>query len=181
MSGMQCRPLRLAGSLIVQPDVFRDERGYFKETFSQQRYRELGITDEFVQDNLSLSARNVLRGMHADARMAKLVQVLAGEAFDVIVDFRRGSPTFLQWEGVMLRASEHAQLYVPRGFLHGFLALADDTMLLYKQSAPYDASSAVAVAWDDPTLGIDWPSIGGSPLLSESDRRNPSVESVAPL
>lgn len=181
MPDMECRPLSLAGSYLLRPDVFGDERGYFKEIYSTARYRELGITEDFVQDNISCSMRDVVRGLHADPRMAKLVQLVTGEAFDVIVDFRRDSPTFLRWEGFTLRASEHTQLFVPRGFLHGFLALADETILLYKQSALYDAASEIGIAWDDPDLGIDWPLQGHSPRLSDKDRQNPAVRDVMPL
>ncbi len=166
---------------MLRLDVFADDRGYFKEVYSQARYHDLGIADEFVQDNVSCSQRGVLRGLHGDARMAKLVQALAGEAFDVIVDFRRGSPTFLKWEAIVLRAGEHTQVYVPRGFLHGFLALADNTMLLYKQSALYDKGSEIGVAWDDPSIGIDWPLGGRTPMLSAKDGCNSSVKDVAPL
>jgi dTDP-4-dehydrorhamnose 3,5-epimerase len=172
---VKVEPLPLPGAMLVTPLAFGDERGYFKETYNAERYRSAGIVDEFVQDNVSLSHRNVLRGLHGDSRMSKLVQVLSGEAFDVIVDVRTDSPSRGRWHGVLLRANEHRQLYIPKGFLHGFLALCDDVVLLYKQSAPYDPSSEIAVAWNDPDLAIEWPLAGAPPLLSPKDAANPPL------
>ena len=169
------------GALIVVPEVFRDARGYFKETYSRDRYRDAGIADEFVQDNLSLSRAGTLRGLHGDPRMAKLVQVLAGQAYDVVVDARPQSPTYGRWQGVRLRGSEHAQLYIPPGCLHGFLALADDTLLSYKQSTAYDPNAEFAVAWDDPDLAIAWPLDGLTPELSEKDRAHPTLRALSGL
>lgn len=167
--------LPIAGALLLRPKAFSDDRGYFKETYSRERYREAGIRDEFVQDNVSLSCRGTLRGLHGDPRMAKLVQVLAGEAYDVLVDARSESPTYGHWYGEHLRADDHTQLYIPAGCLHGFLSLADGTLLAYKQSALYDPSQEIGVAWNDPALNIAWPLNGLTPLLSQKDRENPPL------
>ena len=167
--------LPIAGALLLRPKAYSDGRGYFKETYSRERYREAGIDDEFVQDNVSLSCRGTLRGLHGDPRMAKLVQVLAGEAYDVLVDLRRDSATYGQWYGEYLRAADHAQIYIPAGCLHGFLSLANGTLLAYKQSALYDPKQEIGVAWNDPTLNIAWPLNDMDPLLSEKDRRNPPL------
>jgi dTDP-4-dehydrorhamnose 3,5-epimerase len=170
--------LPLPGAMLVTTPEFADERGYFKETYNDKRYHSAGIVDVFVQDNVSLSHRNVLRGLHGDSRMSKLVQVLRGEAFDVIVDAREESPTRGRWHGIRLRASEHRQLYIPKGFLHGFLALTDDVVFLYKQSALYDPSTEVGVAWDDPDLAIEWPLAGTAPVLSPKDAANPLLRDL---
>ncbi len=172
---MQVEQLPLAGALILTPRIFIDERGFFKETYSFDRYRECGIKETFVQDNLSLSHRDVLRGLHGDPRLAKIVGVVRGSAFDVIVDLRPASPTYHRWWGRRLEAAEGKQIYVPRGFLHGFLALENETVLAYKQSAPYDPASELGVAWDDADLGIEWPLAGRSPILSRRDAANPSL------
>lgn len=172
---MDVRPLPIAGALLIVPATFADERGYFKETYSAARYAEAGVRETFVQDNVSLSDRGVLRGLHGDRRMAKLVQVLAGSAYDVIADARPESPTYGRWLGEYLRAGEHRQIYIPAGCLHGFLSLEDGTVLSYKQSAVYDPASEFAVAWNDPTLAIAWPLDGRSPRLSPKDACNSSL------
>jgi len=172
---MDVRTLPIAGALLIVPATFADERGYFKETYSAARYAEAGVRETFVQDNVSLSDRDVLRGLHGDLRMAKLVQVLAGSAYDVIADVRPESPTYGRWVGEYLRAGEHRQLYIPAGCLHGFLSLEDGTILSYKQSAAYDPASEFAVAWDDPTLAIGWPLDGRRPRLSPKDACNSSL------
>lgn len=175
---MEIEQLPLAGALVLTPRAFADERGFFKETYSLDRYRECGITETFVQDNLSLSHRGVLRGLHGDARMAKLAGVVRGSVFDVIVDLRPTSSTYRRWYGRMLDAGEGHQIYVPRGFLHGFLALEDDSIFVYKQSALYDPESEIAVAWDDPDIGIEWPLGGSRPILSRRDATNPTLASL---
>ncbi|MBV8530966.1 MAG: dTDP-4-dehydrorhamnose 3,5-epimerase [Candidatus Eremiobacteraeota bacterium] len=172
---MEIEQLPLAGALLLVPRTFNDERGFFKETYSRERYRGCGVKETFVQDNLSRSHRNVLRGLHGDARMAKLIGVVHGSAFDVIVDVRPRSPTYRRWYGTRLTADEGCQLYVPRGFLHGFLALEDETIFAYKQSAPYEPSTEYAIAWDDPDLEIEWPLGGRQPTLSGRDARAPSL------
>jgi len=172
---MDVRPLPIAGSLLIVPRVFADERGFFKEVYSAPHYADAGVGDAFVQDNLSLSRRDVLRGLHGARRMAKLVQVIAGAAFDVIADPRPDSPTYGRWHGEYLRADEHRQVYIPAGCLHGFLSLEDGTVLAYKQTAAYDPAGEFAVAWDDPTFAIAWPLEGRVPLLSPKDACNSSL------
>jgi dTDP-4-dehydrorhamnose 3,5-epimerase len=173
---MEIEHLPLAGALMLTPRIFTDERGYFKETYSFDRYRQCGVEETFVQDNLSLSRRNVLRGLHGDPRLAKLVGVVRGSIFDVIVDLRVHSPTYRKWHATTLEADNGRQIYVPRGFLHGFLSLEDETMVAYKQSAPYDPARQVCVAWDDPDLGIEWPLGGHRPILSERDAAAPRLK-----
>lgn len=180
-STMQMEALPFDGAVLLTALAFDDDRGYFKEVYARSRYESLGIAEEFVQDNVSLSRRLTLRGLHGDPRMAKLVQVLAGRAYDVIVDARRRSVTFGRWLGFELRAEEHRQLYIPAGCLHGFLALQDGTLLSYKQSSEYDPSSEFGVAWDDPEIGIAWPLFGERPLLSKKDCGNPALRELGNL
>jgi dTDP-4-dehydrorhamnose 3,5-epimerase len=172
---MEIEQLPLVGALVLTPQIFTDERGYFKETYSLDRYRGCGVMESFVQDNLSLSHRDVLRGLHGAARMAKLVGVLRGSVFDAIVDLRPGSRTYCRWWAATLTADAGTQIFIPPGFLHGFLALEDETMVAYKQSAPYDPGSEFSVAWDDPDLGIEWPLGGRRPILSRRDAANPTL------
>jgi len=161
-------PTRFAEANVFVPDVFSDDRGFFKETWSDPKYAALGLDVRWAQDSCSRSARNVLRGLHYDFRMAKLVQCLHGRIWDAIVDLRRGSPTYLQWEGFALEAGNHRQLYVPPGFGHGFLALDDDVVVAYKNSVPYDPAHEGAVSWRNPRIGIRWP-LAGEPHLSAKD------------
>jgi dTDP-4-dehydrorhamnose 3,5-epimerase len=172
---MEIEQLPLAGALMLTPRTLTDQRGFFRETYATDRYRGCGIKETFVQDNLSFSHRNVLRGLHGDARMAKLVSVVRGSAYDVIVDLRPASPTYRRWHGTVLTAAGGAQLYVPRGFLHGFLALEEETILAYKQSARYEPDHEFVVAWDDAELGIEWPLSGEPPILSPRDAAGPSL------
>lgn len=159
----------LGGLKLIVPAVHQDERGYFKETYSQTRYDAAGISGPFVQDNLSVSRKHVLRGMHYDSRMAKLVQVLSGRIFDVAVDMREGSPTYKQWDAAELSAENHQQFYIPAGFAHGFLVLSDRAVVMYKQTALYDPAQERAISWDDPSVGIEWPLGGAAPILSAKD------------
>lgn len=159
--------------MLLSLPTHRDDRGYFEETFAVPRYAAAGIGEAFVQDNLSFSRRGVLRGLHGDTRRtSKVVSVLAGDAYDVIADVRPDSPTRGRWCGVTLKASEHRQVYVPAGCLHGFLALSEGVLLLYKQSQVYDPACEIAVRWDDPDLAIAWPLSGEPPILSERDARS---------
>jgi dTDP-4-dehydrorhamnose 3,5-epimerase len=153
---------------LITPDVHSDARGYFKETYSRRTYEAIGIRDVWLQDSVSRSARNVLRGMHYDMRMAKLVEVLEGAVFDVIVDMREASPTFKKWQSFSLTGDSHLQLYVPRGFAHGFLALSDTVIFHYKMSAMYDPAQERLLKWNDPSVGIAWP-LEGAPILSPKD------------
>jgi len=163
-----------AEAKIFVPEVFADERGFFKETYSTAKYRALGLNDNFVQDSVSFSKKNVLRGLHFDRRMSKLVQVLRGRIYDVIADLREGSPTHLRWQGFYLSGDDHRQLYVPPGFAHGFLALTDDVVFSYKHGALYDPAYEGSIRWDDPTLAIAWP-LDGEPLVSAKDRAAPTL------
>ncbi len=172
---MHIESLSIAGAKKIVPRAFSDERGHFKEVFRSSAYAQLGLPEPFVQDNVSVSRAGVLRGLHGDMRMAKLVQVLRGSAFDVIVDLRKGSPSYLQWDGLTLTDSGHAQLYIPAGCLHGFLALEDDTLLTYKQTAEYDPAHEVGIAWDDADLAIEWPLLREAPILSPKDAANPTL------
>lgn len=176
---MEIEQLPLAGALLLRPRAFSDERGFFKETYSLDRYRRCGIAETFVQDNLSLSHRGVLRGLHGAAQTAKLVGVIHGRVFDAIVDLRPRSATYGQSWSRTLSAEEGEQVYVPVGFLHGFLALEDETIFGYKQSAPYDPQREFSVAWDDPELAIDWPLGLARPILSPRDAASPRLAELA--
>ena len=175
---MEIEHLPLTGALMLTLRVFTDERGFFAETYSLDRYRRCGVEETFVQDNLSLSRRNVLRGLHGDSRLAKLVGVVRGSIFDAIVDVRDESTTYGQWYGARLTAAEGRQIYVPRGFLHGFLALEDETLVAYKQSAAYDPACEFAVAWNDPDIGIEWPLGEERPILSARDAAGPPLQTA---
>ena len=174
---MDVERLEIPGALLLRPRIFADDRGSFRESFSAPRYAAVGIAEPFVQQNVSLSRHGVLRGLHGDARMSKIVQVLVGVAFDVIVDARPGSAAFGRWIGVDLRAEEGTQLYIPAGCLHGFLSLADDTILHYLQSALYDPSTEFGVVWNDPAIGIAWP-LDTPPILSAKDALNPRLDEL---
>jgi len=167
---MQFRPTELDGVVIIEPRVFPDERGFFVETYHAERYREAGIEATFVQDNHSRSARGTLRGLHAQSRhpQGKLLRVIEGEVFDVAVDIRRGSPTFLRWVGVNLSAENFLQIYVPVGFAHGFCVTSEFAQVEYKCSDIYDPGHELRILWDDPDIGVDWPI--AEPLLSPKDR-----------
>ncbi len=149
--------------------VHPDSRGYFQRAFSASEYAVFGITEQFVEDNISYSSKNVLRGLHYDMRLAKFVQVLHGAVFDVVVDVRAGSPTFGNWEAFELSAENHKQLFVPKGFAHGFLTITGDVLFSYKQSAAYDPAHEGQLLWNDPLVGIPWP-LCEEPILSEKDR-----------
>lgn len=165
---IQVRDTDFAEAKIFIPDVYADARGYFKESFSSSKYAAVGLHEQWLQDSVSRSKRNVIRGMHYDMRMAKFVQVLLGKIFDVIVDVRETSPTFRRWQGFELSADNHHQLYVPQGFAHGFLAQSDDVIVHYKMSAEYDPKTERVLSWRDPQIGIIWP-LEGEPILSPKD------------
>ncbi len=165
---------KFSDAKIIVPDVYEDDRGFFKETYSQAKYQALGIVDAFVQDSVSYSTLNVVRGLHFDPKMSKLVQVLRGKIFDVIVDVREGSPTLHQWQGFYLSAENHQQLYIPAGFAHGFLSLAADTIFSYKHGALHDPAREGAIRWNDPKLAIAWP-LAGEPRVSARDRAAPTL------
>ena len=168
----------LPGVLLIEPDVHRDARGFFLETYHADKFRALGITVAFVQDNHSQSGYGALRGLHLQTArpQAKLIRVIEGEIFDVAVDVRRGSPTFGQWCGSVLSAERFVSCYVPAGFAHGFAVISRTAQVEYKVSDIYDAASEVGIAWNDPTLAILWPV--ERPLLSDRDQRNPTLSEV---
>lgn len=158
--------------LLIEPDVHRDARGFFLETFHADRYRLQGIVGPFVQDNHSRSAAGTLRGLHLQRRrpQGKLIHVTEGEIFDVAVDVRRGSPTFLQWVGAILSAENFKQCYIPEGFAHGFCVMTAFAQVEYKCTDLYDASDEIGIPWNDPRLAIDWPI--SSPIMSPRDQRH---------
>jgi dTDP-4-dehydrorhamnose 3,5-epimerase len=160
----------LPGVLLIEPKVFGDERGFFMESWNGARYAEVGIPNRFVQDNLSFSQRGVLRGLHFQnpQPQGKLVSVLRGEVFDVAVDIRVGSPNFGEWTGAFLSAENKRQLWVPPDFAHGFLVTGEDALFSYKCTDYYAPAAEGTVLWDDPEIGIDWPT--EAPTLSEKDR-----------
>lgn len=157
---IQVLPTIFAESNVFIPEVYEDDRGYFKETYAKDRYSEHGLPDVWFQDSMSWSTQNVLRGVHYDFRMAKLVQCVRGRIFDAIVDLRRDSPTYLKWQGFYLSEHNHKQLYVPAGFGHGFLALASEVAVTYKNSVQYDPTSEGGISWRNPKVGIVWPLVG---------------------
>jgi len=168
----QMRTTPIDGLLVIEPKVFADERGFFMESFKASDFAAFGITQNFVQDNHSKSRKGVIRGLHfqrAPYAQGKLVRVTRGRAWDVAVDLRKGSPTFGTWCAVELSADNHLLFWIPEGFAHGFLALEDDTELLYKCTAEYNPTSDGGVRWNDPDIGVAWPQIGVSPLLSSKD------------
>jgi len=165
----------LEGPILLEPDVHGDARGFFVETARANELAELGVTDRFVQDNQSRSSRGVLRGMHFQPGMAKLVRCARGRILDVVVDIRPGSPSFGRWEGFELDDEAHRQLYCPDGFAHGFCVLSDVADVVYRCSAYYDPERDAGFRFDDPEVGIDWPEMElltsardqQAPLLSE--------------
>lgn len=168
---MQITRLAIPDVLRIEPRVFGDERGFFYESFHQARFDEaIGRRVDFVQDNHSKSARNVLRGLHYQLRQTqgKLVRVVAGSVFDVAVDLRRSSPTFGRWVGEILSAESRAQLWVPEGFAHGFLVLSETAEFVYKTTDYYAPEHERCIAWNDPTLAIDWP-LQAPPVVSDKD------------
>ncbi len=169
---MKVTPKDIPDVLVIEPDVYGDDRGFFFESFNQRRFREMtGLAVSFVQDNHSRSLQNVLRGLHYQIKMAqgKLVRVIQGEIFDVAVDLRRSSPTFGQWTGEYLSAENKKQLWIPDGFAHGFLVLSQAAEVLYKATDYYGPEHERCIIWNDPDLAITWP-LHGPPGLSAKDR-----------
>jgi dTDP-4-dehydrorhamnose 3,5-epimerase len=162
----------LPGVILVEPDVYRDGRGFFLETFHAEKYRIGGLPSTFVQDNHSSSVQNTLRGLHLQLRnpQGKLVRVVEGEIWDIAVDVRPASPTFGRWTAEVLSAGNFKQLYIPEGFAHGFCVLSERAQVSYKCTTLYDPADEVGIAYNDPALGIVWPV--QSAILSERDRRN---------
>ncbi|MEO3712139.1 MULTISPECIES: dTDP-4-dehydrorhamnose 3,5-epimerase [Roseateles] len=177
---MKVTPTRLPEVLLIEPRVFGDARGFFTESWNQQAFDQaVGSEVRFVQDNHSRSGRGVLRGMHFQLpphAQGKLVRVVSGRVFDVAVDMRRDSPRFGQWEGYELSADNHRQLWIPPGFAHGFLVLSESADFLYKTTNYYAPQAEGALAWNDPTVGIEWPLEGLTPQLADKDARAPRLQ-----
>jgi len=171
---------KLSGVLILEPVVYGDARGFFVELWNHARYAGAGLAEEFVQDNLSLSAKGILRGLHFQNPnpQGKLVQVLQGEVFDVVVDLRRSSPTFAQWEGITLDGESKRQVYVPAGCAHGFVVLSDSALFQYKCTALYSPRDELSLRWDDPDLDIHWPV--AQPQLSAKDQNGLFLRDIPP-
>jgi len=168
----------LPGVLIIEPDVYRDPRGFFLESYHLQKYQEEGISLSFVQDNHSYSVRGTIRGLHAQCRrpQGKLLRVIEGEVFDVAVDIRKGSPTFGRWLGIHLSAENFRQCYIPPGFAHGFAVLSATAQLEYKCTDYYDPADEISVLWNDLEIGIVWPV--ENPILSAKDLSAPRLRDL---
>jgi dTDP-4-dehydrorhamnose 3,5-epimerase len=167
----------LSGVLIIEPNVFGDQRGFFMESYNAVRFQDKGISNIFIQDNHSLSRESgVIRGLHYQLNpkaQAKLVRVISGTIYDVVVDIRFNSPTFGRWSSVLLSAENKRQLFVPVGFAHGFCTLVPNTEVLYKVDEYYSSEHDQGIAWNDPALGIDWPTT--NPILSDKDQKHPCL------
>jgi dTDP-4-dehydrorhamnose 3,5-epimerase len=173
-------PTRLRGVLIIEPQVFADDRGSFVETYKRSDFVAAGIDVDFVQENHSKSVRGTLRGLHfqrAPKAQAKLVRAIDGEVFDVVVDIQKDSPTFGRWETVVLSAENRRSVYVPAGYAHGFCVTSAEAQVVYKTSAEYAPELEGGVRWDDPGLAIPWPVV--APILSPRDQRWPSLANLA--
>ncbi len=175
---MKRNDTRLPGVYVLEPRVFGDARGFFYESFNAATYAELGIDAQFVQTNVSRSARGVLRGLHYQwpNPQGKLVSVLEGEVYDVVVDIRRGSPTFGRWEAAVLSAENHRHFWIPEGFAHGFCVLSEFATFTYQCTALYEPRADAAIRWNDAALAIDWPV--SDPQLSDKDARAPLLAEV---
>lgn len=172
----------LEGVLMFKPKIFGDMRGYFVETWQEERYKEAGIHFPFVQDNLSKSTRGILRGLHFQKNypQGKLVMVSLGEVFDVAVDIRKGSPTFGKWFGSVLSEKNLNQLWIPPGFAHGFVVLSEEAHFQYKCTDYYHPEDEGSIRWNDPEIGIEWP-IDFEPVISAKDAQAPAFSSVKKL
>ena len=170
----------ISGLLTIEPKVFGDARGFFLETWNLDRYRAAGLDADFVQDNLSFSRRGILRGLHFQnpKPQGKLLQVLLGEVFDVAVDIRRSSPTFGKWHGLVLSAENKRQFYIPPGFAHGFVVLSETALFHYKCTECYSPKDEMAIRWDDPDIGVEWPL--KEPLLSARDTQGVRLRDAPP-
>lgn len=172
----------LPGVVIIKPRVFKDPRGFFMESYQRQRFAELGITHDFVQDNHSRSTQGVLRGLHYQLGQpqAKLVRVTLGRVLDVVVDIRRESPTFGRWVSRELSEDNRLMMFAPEGFAHGFLVLSEVAEFQYKCNDFYAPQQERGILWSDPELAIDWPLCGIEPILSDRDACHPTLANVAP-
>lgn len=178
---MKVSKCHLEGILLIEPSCFADDRGFFLESFEQERYRELGITENFVQDNHSRSRKNVLRGLHftRNKPQAQILTVMRGRIFDVVVDIRKDSPTFGKWFGTELSDEGPRQVYMAHGFAHGFCVLSDYADLHYKVSQRYDPNDDGGLRWNDPEVGIEWRIT--APVISERDSNHPLLQSIVAL
>jgi dTDP-4-dehydrorhamnose 3,5-epimerase len=175
---IECLPTAIPEVKLIKPRVFPDSRGFFQQSYHERQYQEAGIDIRFVQDNWSRSAKGILRGLHYQLEHAqsKLVSVIRGEVFDVVVDIRRGSPTFGRWIGETLSDKNHYQLFIPKGFAHGFCVLSEEVDLLYKCDDFYAPGDEYGIRWDDPGIGIEWPAEDF--CLSEKDEILPCLNCV---
>jgi len=175
---MQIKPTLFPEVLLIQPKLFSDNRGFFYESFNQLKYTEFGITKNFVQDNISRSVKNTLRGMHFQVGkpQAKLVSVIAGEVFDVVVDIRQNSRTFGKWFGQILNDKNHYQLYIPEGFAHGFCVLSDTADFMYKCTDYYYPQGDRGIRFDDPDVNIQWPIELSKAIMSDKDKIHPLLK-----
>lgn len=175
---MKFDSLNIPDVKLVTPKVFGDERGYFKETFRRHVFDENGITEDFVQDNCSLSKKGAVRGLHyqIERPQSKLVMVAKGEVLDIAVDIRKSSPTFGQYVSAVLTDQNHQMLYIPVGFAHGFAVLSDEAVFLYKTGDYYHPAGERGISWNDPKIGIDWKF--DDPIISEKDQKWPKLENV---
>jgi len=183
---MKITKSRLEGVLLIEPDVFGDDRGFFMESYNAKAFADAGVDAEFVQDNHSRSSRGVLRGLHYQIppkAQDKLVRVALGEVFDVAVDLRRGSPTFGQWDGFVISAENKKQVFIPKGFAHGFLVLSETADFLYKCGDYYSPEHERGVIWNDPDIGIEWPfhAENAPPTLSRKDADLPTLKNAKDL
>lgn len=178
---MEIIEMRLKGLKLIKPKIFKDNRGFFLETFQQSVYEKCGMPGNFPQDNHSHSQKNCIRGMHFQTipGQAKLVRSAVGKIYDVVVDIRKDSPTYGEWEGIVLDDQDHCQLYIPVGFAHGFCVLSDEAHVIYKVSAPYDPKYEKGFRYNDPDINIRWPVI--DPILSERDRDAPLLKEIENL
>ena len=182
MSNFNFIKTKIDGVIIVETKVFGDNRGYFMETYEKRKFAEGGITADFVQDNQSMSTKGVLRGLHFQKThpQAKLVRVIQGSVYDVAVDLRNGSPTYGEYVGVVLSSENKKQLFIPRGFAHGFLVLSDIAEFVYKCDDFYYPSDEGGIMWNDPEVGVEWPLAKIEEIkLSEKDKKNPGLHSFS--
>jgi dTDP-4-dehydrorhamnose 3,5-epimerase len=177
---MNVKETKLPGVLLLEPDVFSDERGFFLETWNSTRYEKADIKGPFVQDNVSFSKKGVLRGLHFQypQSQGKLVQVLSGEVVDVAVDIRKGSPTFGRWISEVLSDANHRQIYIPSGFAHGYCVTSETAVFSYKCTEFYNPSSESGIIWNDPDVNIDW--LIEEPILSSKDADYPRLKDIRP-
>ncbi len=176
---MKTYSTKLKGLLLIEPDIFKDERGFFMETYAQKKYQSLGVDVSFIQDNHAKSSKGVLRGMHYQIQFgqAKLVCVSQGEVFDVVVDIRKESETFGQWEGFTLSSENKRQLFIPKGFAHGYCVVSETAEFQYKCSDYYHPEDEGGLIWNDPTVNINWPV--KNPIISKKDSNLPELKNIS--